>query len=1028
MSSALAHERQLPVTAKERAQWMLHRLAAGRGICNIGFALRVDAPLRWWPLQEALNQIARRHPALRTTFPGNGSRLTRRVLDAGRARMALETIACAEEELDETLTELIATPLDVENGPLGKAYAVMLPTSTVVCFVLHHLIADWTTAWVVMRETSLLYDAFASGRELPPELAGEVPASPESAPDQEALDYWCSHLAGADPAESVLPGARQVPARPTFAGGRLDRSLSREAVAAVSRLRARTRSTENIVMLAAFYLLLVRHGAGPDLVVGVPVNTRRSGAGETLGYHVSTLPLRVPVDLDARFDDLVKTVRSVFLTGLEHGEASFEAVQPMLENRSGHWRTPLFHHSFNFRPAMPDEELSMTGLPVTLLDVGHGLSRLDLEFIVFAGPDAIDVRAVFSTEAHDADDIAALLDRYESLLIGLGGDSAAPVGAVDLSSEDDRRIGTRLNATACDWPTHSPVTVPELVFAQAQRSPDTLAVGDWSYRRLLETAAGVAERLSEAGVGPGDVVGLFADRGPLAAAAALGVWTVGAAYLPLDPGHAAQRMAHQIADAGVKVLVTDRPVPADSSAGLVVVPADTVGRTAPRAPVPGPLAYVIYTSGSTGRPKGVEVDHHALANVVRHFADALALTAEDRVLWLTTFSFDISALELFMPLCRGARVVPVPDDVRLDAAALAAVIDTENVTVAQATPTTWRHLAAEPTVRLRGMRVLCGGEPLTAALADQLLSHGCRLFNVYGPTETTIWSTAAELHRPVPERVPIGTPIANTTVTVRDVAGRPVPPGVPGELCISGVGLARGYRGDEELTAARFRHDPDQGRYYRTGDIVRLRTDGVLECLGRDDRQVKVRGHRIDLGEVETALEEHSEIATAVALTLAGADGTVIAAACLPTAGPLPPEQADALVVRLHAHARGLLPTAAVPARYLVVDELPLTGNGKIDHRALAERFTLLPTAEPARLPDDPTLRALVEAWREILGDPRLGVSSHFFASGGHSLAAVRLADRIGRELGEDIGFDAVFQAPTPADFAVWLGEKRPQT
>ncbi|GAA1369371.1 non-ribosomal peptide synthetase [Catellatospora chokoriensis] len=1027
MSESLDQFTEEPVSDRERALWMLHRLAKGRGLCNVGFGLRVDGPLRWWPLQEALDQLVRRHQGLRVTFVGDGVRLHRRCAPADGAHLRLETATCTEDGLDELVTEFVGTPLDVAAGPLIRVKLVALPTGSVICFVAHHLVADWTTALSVLREVSRLYDAFAAGRELPPDLRGAAHEARSAAPAEEDLHYWAEHLAGVDASRMSLAGARPLPSPPTLAGDRVDRDLAPVADA-VARLRVRTRSSDNIVLLAAYCALLARHGAGPDLVVGVPVSARRSDTADAFGYHVSTLPLRVRVELERGFDDLVAQVRSAFLNGLEHSAASFESVQPHLGLGSGDWRTPLFRHAFNFRPLTPsDEQPSMGGLPARQIDAGHGLSRLDFDMIVFAGPQSLQLTAVFSTEAHDRSEVEALVDRFARLLAALDADPAASLGAVDLATDADRRAVAALNGAVGPPVDGAVPTVPELIFEQGRRSPDAIAVGDWTYRQLLERAAAIAATLGKHGVGPGNVVAIHLDRGPELAAAALGVWTIGAGYLPLDPAHPVARGTHQLNDGGVRVLISQQPLPEQWAAGRIVLAPEGTAR--PVAPVTGPLAYLIYTSGSTGAPKGVEVGHAGLANVVRHFADLLDAGPEDRFLWLTTASFDISALEIFLPLSVGARAVAVSDRVRLSARELAAVFEAEQVTIAQATPTTWRFLAPELGDRLRGVRVLCGGEALTLALAERLLDAGCRLFNVYGPTETTIWSTSAELRQPLPDQIPIGRPIANTTVSVRDAAHRPLPPGVPGELCLGGTGLAIGYRGDGARTAERFRTDDSQGRYYRTGDEVALTADGELRYLGRLDRQLKIRGQRIEPAEVESVFESHPEVAAAAAFAQTDAAGEMaLTIAVRPAASLAEHDTEQTLAARLAEHARRFLSSGAVPSRVLVVESFPLTGNEKIDYGALAAASA---SADPgsARMasasPEDPVVRTVVEIWREVLGDRRVGPGSQFFLSGGHSLAAVRVAERLSAVFGTEIGFDTVFVAPTPVLLAAHIADMR---
>ncbi|MEU5783363.1 non-ribosomal peptide synthetase [Micromonospora lupini] len=1023
---------EVPASRKEQAQWMLHRLVPGRGICNVGFALRVEHRLRWWPLQAALNHLVWRHPGLRATLHPSGSALYKRLAAPSDLAVPLDTLAATEDGLEAQITELVARPFDIEVGPLLRAYRLVLPTSDVICVVLHHVVGDAVTAGVLAYEMSRLYDAFAEHSVPPPELDVPAPVFVEEAPQHDTLDYWRTHLSGVKPDRLALAGARPAPTRPSFAGDRIERKLSSAARRAVERLRVRTRTTENVVLLAAYYLLLAKHGAGPDMVVGVMVNARRGGApADVVGYHANTLPVRVAVDLAATFAAIVRQTRDAFLTGLDHGDASFESVQHSLDSRSADWRVPLFRHAFNY---MPPGRSSMTiaGKPVRSIDADNGMSRVDLEFFFWSLTEDIAVTARFSTEVHDRTQVETLLARFDRLLVALDENDERPVNLVDCDTEADCAARGAAIGPSRSWPA---VTVADAIEAQARANPAATAIGGRTYGELHAAAGAVATVLREHGVGPGDVVGLYAERGEWLAVGALGVWAAGAAYLPLDPGHPLERVAYELDDAGVRVVLTDRALPLPAARDRISVQLEMAGageaarQQAPPCAGADP-AYVIYTSGSTGRPKGVVVSHANLTNVVRHFGDLLDMTADDRMLWLTTFSFDISALELFLPLVTGARVVAATDRDRSDPECLLRLVEEQEVSVLQATPTMWRHLAADLRGRLRGRRVLSGGEPLTPALAERLLADGCRLFNVYGPTETTIWSTATELTSPVPDPVPVGGPIANTNLRVTDAAGGAVPVGVPGELRIGGAGVATGYRGDPARTAQRFPVEGRHGRMYRTGDMVRQREDGGLEFLGRTDRQVKVRGHRVEPGEVEAVLEEHPEVRAAGVFVESDSAGHLrLVAAVQPAAvasgaghSARPPQADDIpLPERLRTFVAGRLPAAMTPSRFLVLTELPSTGNSKIDYQALA-RIEVAEASEE-RLPDDPTQRTLLELWREVLGDQRLSMESNFFLSGGHSLLAVQLADRVAMALGSKVGFDLVFEAPTPALLAARLSD-----
>ncbi|MEN3305294.1 MAG: hypothetical protein V7603_1496 [Micromonosporaceae bacterium] len=1007
---------------------MLHRLVSGRGVCNIGRAVTVAGELQWWPLQQALNHLLRRHPALRGVVRMDGT-VPRKRLRPADEPFPLHIETATEAELPAVLSRVVGQPFDLDDGLLVRAHLIRMPDATGLCLVLHHLVADLYTAAMLMREAARLYDGIARDGEPPPDLSGVVAPYLEPAPSEESIAYWLRHLDGFDPTRGALSGARPIEGRPTFAGGSVYHLLSDAAMAALGQLQQRTRITRNIVLLAAYALLLYRHGAGTDLVIGVPV-VGRPDTVAAAGFHNSTLPVRVRLDPDAGLLDLIRAVAGALLEGMTHADASFEAVQAALAGRSGDWRVPVFRHAYNYRDdglvpgvlAAGSEPETLAGRPMRWVEVRNLVSRLDLELVAMPWTGGVTIEAVFSTEVHDHAFVETLLARYDAILCELADRPDGPVGDVTGWTPADRRAVAMLEST--DRTAIAPAVLTQ-VRDQGLADPDAVALRvdghGTSYGRLLAAADAIRRRLVEAGVRPGEPVALAAARGVELAAATLGVWAAGATYLPLDPAHPAARLVAQLDDAGVRVILADGPPAAACLSGRdwLALPDLCRDPDAPRladwpAPQPADCAYVIYTSGSTGTPKGVEISHGSLANVVADFARRLAVRPGGSALWLTTFSFDISALELFLPLTTGGAVVVAPDSDRVDPDRLLRLIAREDVAVVQATPTTWRHLAPAVESQLAGRQLLCGGEPLDAALAGRLLAAGGRPSNVYGPTETTIWSTATELTAPVTDPVPLGRPVAGTRLSVRDAHGRPVPPGVSGELCIGGAGVALGYRGRPRLTRERFRDG-----WYHTGDEVCLTGRGLI-FLGRLDRQVKVRGHRLELTEIESTLYGHPGVREAAVLTEPDRAGHLrLVAVVSPTAAPVEPGQ-------LRAYLSGRLPPAAVPSRFVTVATFPRTGNGKVDHRALGALIRDRPDGTGGvagavavnGLPDEPVLRRLVILWRDILGDRTLGPDDDFFVNGGHSLLAVELVDRAGAEFGRALGFEAVFGAPTPRRFA----------
>jgi len=1011
----------------EQALWLLQRLEPELGVPNVAVALRLRAPLRWWPLQEAVTWLLARHEVLRLSFPGRGGVPERRRHDAADVALEVETLQAAPAGLAAELRAFAAAPFDLEHAPLMRLGHFVLPDGeAVLCMVAHHIVIDAVSLHLLFYDLKAAYDHLSRHGEppdLPPPHTAERPA-----PTSVSLAFWQQHVAGFDAAGMRLDGAAD--AVPGFEAGMAERFLSSAAVRAVGALRDTCRATDAIVLLAAYYVLLYRHGTAEDMVVGAMVNTRR-GPG-SVGYHVSTLPLRLRLEPQMSLARVVARTKELMLAGLEHADVPFEMVAAQLAaldtGEPGWWRSRLVRYLFNFRhppapagPAEPEDDGRPEG--GDLVDVPTGLCRFDLELTAERLGGDLSVRLVHSREMYPAGLATDLLDRLDALLAAAAADPEAPIVHLDLRSARDLAVIREANATAVAW--RGPATVLGKVYAAAAAAPDAVAVVEegrtTTFAQLLWAAAEVRDQVRAAG--DNAVVALAEPRGTGLAAAVLGVWAAGAAYLPLDAEYPAGRLAFQLDDVGCTLVIGGRQLPAEVLEGrrllTVEVPTEPVPPGLPELaePAPDDLAYLIYTSGSTGAPKGVRLTHRNLHNVVAHFAAALGVGHGQGTVWLTTFAFDISALELCLPLTTGGRVLAAPDAVRSDPHALLDRIERWDAQVIQATPTTWRLVAPIAADRLRARIALCGGEPLPAALAARLRAGECRLFNVYGPTETTIWSTAAELDG---GPVTVGQPIANTQARVVDRYGRELPPGLTGELWLSGDGVADGYHRRPELTAERFAAGPP--RSYRTGDIARWRRDGQLELLGRSDRQVKLRAHRVELGEVENVLESHPSVRAAAAV-LAGdpsADGYLAAFVVADGAAEVP-----GLAGRLWDHAARMLPGYALPGRIVIVETLPQTANGKVDTAALAARIPPGQDGPPPAAPRPdaaaPTSTRLAALWAEVLHRDQLDEQANFFLHGGTSLQAVELAERATRLLAIPVTMGMVFRAPTPTALAAAL-------
>ncbi len=890
---------RFPASFSQQRLWFLEQLAPGGTAYHIPSAVRIHGPLDLALWRRCCAEITRRHEALRTTFEEVDGQPVQVVATTGEPDLtvvdctALAALAGPdrEAEIRALARAEFARPFDLRSGPLLRTRFLRLgPTEHVLLLTLHHIVADLWSMAVAVGELVALYGALATDRDpdlpaLPVQYADYAAwqrrrATDPTGPLAADLDYWTETLAGAPPALE-LPTDRPRPPVQTARGGSQPVELTAAASAGVRELGRQEGATPFMVLLAAFAVLLHRHSRQDDLVVGVPVANRdRPEIERLIGFFVNTLALRVDLSGRPSFRELLGRVRRACLGGYAHQQLPFERLVEHLHPARDLSRPPVFQVSFLFQN-IPLPGFDVPGLTLEPLTVPADTARFDLELQVFDTPERFTGWFDYNSDLFDADTVAGLARRLAGLVDGLLADPDRPIGRLPMLPADERRgLLERGTGPARDWPVP---LVPALVAERAAAAPAAEAVGAvttagpaeaLSYAELDRRANQLAHRLRGLGVGRDVLVGICLERSAEMVVALLAVLRAGGAYVPIDPGFPAERVALMLADSELPVLLTRRPLlPRLGEVRARVLCLDELAAELAAEPAeppavaiePGDLAYVIYTSGSTGRPKGVAVPHGALANFLRSMAERPGLAAGDTLLAVTTLSFDIAMLELLLPLVTGARVVVAAADVVTDGERLAAALDAVGATALQATPSAWRMLLDSGWTGRPGLRALAGGEALPVELAHRLLGRGVELWNMYGPTETTIWSAVSRVR---PGQVLLGEPIANTQLHVLDPDGDLVPAGVPGELHIGGAGLARGYLRRPELTAERFvAPAPGTGlpdRLYRTGDLVRRRQDGGLEFLGRLDAQVKLRGFRIELGDVEAALVRQPAVAQAV--------------------------------------------------------------------------------------------------------------------------------------------------------------------
>jgi amino acid adenylation domain-containing protein len=1033
-----AERRRAPLSLMQQRLWFLEELDPQNIVFNVPSAHRLYGRLDEAAFQRSFDELLRRQEIMRTALGMEEGVPFQEVLpDLGLPPLfpAVDLSALPEAEreaaLRDQLNEDVIRPFNLGEVPLFRARVFRLgPEEHVFQFITHHAIWDGWSFDLLYEEMSSHYAAFCDGKPSP------LPPLPVSYGDFAAwhrewmqgdeltrqVAYWKKHLAGA--LEPLAPPTdRPRPAVASDKGETEWVALSPEWTRDIRELGQKADATVFMVLLTVFYVLLHRLTGQKDLVVGTPVRGRAHVEIEkVMGFFVNALPMRLEVDPAGSFRDLLRRVRAEVLDAFSHQDVPFEHLVHELRVPRDESRSPIYQAFFSYQDARQR--------PTHWGNLRHG--RLDLFPPAAAQEVALwfveNARGLvggfnYATDLFDAETARLWGARFVSLVGAVLENPDRPVGELSVTTPEEAAHVSAWNAeTAAPTPRGS--RVEALIEEQVRRAPDRAAVtfGSWStsYAELDARANRLARCLRKRGVGRGTLVGVALERSVDMLAAVLAVMKSGGTYVPLDPSYPPARLRLMVEDSKMGVLVGRR----DTAADLGFAPDKTLAPDAdgaeiaaeskePLPPLPDPAgaedaAYVIYTSGSTGRPKGVRVPHRGVVNFLTSMRATPGLSETDKLLAVTTLSFDIAVLELLLPLTVGAEVILASLDEATDGVALAKLLESSGATVMQATPATWRMLIEAGWRGEPKFRALCGGEALAPDLATALLERCGALWNMYGPTETTVWSTCWRVERPE-DGIWIGRPIANTQVWVLDDRGRPCPVGVPGEVYIGGDGVALGYLDRPDLTAERFVPDPfatpgggaPTRLLYRTGDLGRWRHDGMLECLGRTDFQVKVRGYRIELGEIEATLASHAAVAQAVVVARPGPGGEKQLVAYLITRPGENPTGSE-----LRKHARTKLPDYMVPPTYVTLDAFPLTPNGKVDRRALPEPQAVAPAEADAAVtpPTTPTELALAEVWQQLLNLGTVSASDNFFDLGGHSLLVMQAIAAMEKRLGRRVG------------------------
>ncbi|WP_083296527.1 non-ribosomal peptide synthetase [Duganella sp. HH101] len=1040
----VARSEDMPLSFAQQRLWFLDRLEPGSAFYNIPAAVRLSGQLDVAALHGALNEIVRRHEALRTCFGSANDAPLQVIAPVLELALSIDDLSDLPQAEREAKARWLAqdeaqTPFDLATGPLIRARLLRLSDSEhVVLLTVHHIVSDGWSAGVLVKEVAVLYGAFVQQQPSPlPELpvqyadfahwqrqwlSGEVL--------QQQLDYWQGHLAGA-PALLTLPTDRPRPAQQSHRGAMLPFALSAAATAGLNALSRQAKSTLFMTLTAAFNVLLSRYAGQDDICIGTPIANRNRAETEGLiGFFVNTLVLRTQVDSDASFLQLLDQVRGNTLDAYANQDVPFEQLVDVLKPERHLSHSPLFQVMLVLQNA-PMEQLNLPGLVLHAMGSENTVAKFDLTLSLVEREHGLYGGFEYNTDLFDSTTIARMGDHFARLLDAIVAAPDRKVGELELFGEAERiQLLEEWNDTAC--PPAPAQTIDRLFEQQAERSPQALAVvyegSELSYGELDERANRLAHYLREQGVGPEVLVGLYVERSLEMIVGLLAILKAGGAYLPLDPAYPQERIGYMLADAKPLLLLTQQHLAGSIPAsGIPHFCLDTQWPAVQDLPASSPakltgpenLAYVIYTSGSTGAPKGVLLKHRGLCNLHRIQERTFGALERHRVLQFASFGFDGATFEIFMALGFGATLYLCAKDKLLLGPVLVRTLKQLKITTLALPPSALNAVDLDAELQLE--RLLLVGEACPKELVDKWAGK-YRVFNGYGPTEATVATTAHVCQAGAPAAPPIGKPIDNVRVYVLGKDLQPVPVGAIGELFIAGESLGRGYLNRPELTADKFRPDPfgaqPGARMYASGDLARYTGDGTLECVGRVDSQVKLRGFRVELGEIEACIRAQAGVHDAAVLVHREASeaGRLVAYV-------VPAESSEELNLDALRKALGAaLPDYMVPAHFMRIEAMPMTAHGKLDRLALPAPDFKRESANYVA-PSTATQQKVAAIWQELLKFDKVGIHDNFFELGGHSLLAVQLLNRISRECAVAIPLEVIFKSQTVFLVAQYIDE-----
>ncbi len=1039
----------VPASLAQQRFWVLEQLGEGSGAFNIPIKWLLKGHIQTDVLERTFNELIRRHEILRTTLIQVDGQPMQRIAPALNIQLPVIDLsglpeAKRNEEADTITRKLGEEAFELSRLPLIRASILVMQDQEYILHVtVHHIVADGWSVGLLAQEIGDIYSAFVKGLSSPlpePEMqysdyAAWQRALLQSEEIRQQNQYWRERFHNHTPFEVMSDKPR--PSLQTTNGDVVSIQLPRAITDALQEVSRKQGNTFFITACAAFLTLLYRYAGQEDITIGTQVSGRNQLEHEKIiGLFLNTLPLRNDLSGNPTFSQLLERLQEVVMQALAHQDPPFEQLIEMINPKRDLSRNPLFQVNFMLQRSLVTSRDYET---FSLIDVPSRLAgaMYDLNCLMVERPDGWRASIQFNTDLFETATASRMLSHFERLLEEVGRNPEKRISEFALLTQIESGLLKKWNGNALQLPQEK--TVHQLIQTQVDQTPKAIAVvcgrENCSYEDLARRSNQLAHYIEKLGIRPGAKIALCLERSVNMMVALLAIMKAGASYIPLDPAYPAERLAYMIEDSGASLLLTQQKllsiIPPNAVQTICLdIETKKIGQESPEKPgikVDGEsLAYVIYTSGSTGKPKGVQIPHRAVVNLLLSMQQEPGIHAQDVLVAVTTLSFDIAALELFLPLTVGARLVVASREQASVGTDLLELVRRERATILQATPSTWQMLLDAGWLGNPSLKMLCGGEALPRSLANQLLATGEDLWNMYGPTETTIWSSTLKV-KTNSGPVPIGPPIANTQFYVLDKHFQQVPLGTPGELYIGGTGVAHGYLNRPELTREKFIPDSfsdrDGALLYRTGDLVRWKIDGEIEFLGRTDHQVKIRGFRIETGEIETVIGKHPSVKEAAVVARDDQKGSRYLVSYLvfnPSSASLTPTPLQ----DLRSHLQQTLPEYMQPSAFVILDALPRTPNGKVDRNALPAP-DLAEVAKASYIaPANEIEQRMLVLWEKLLGISKISATANFFDIGGHSLLAAQLLAKIEKSFGKKLPLATLFQAPTIQQLSAALAGK----